>query len=128
MSNSSQSSVDPVSLFLSNLSQAVRVLDSVMECAVVWVQCMYILVVCLFVCLLVGWLVCLFVCLFVCKIVFPKQKCQGANAPKEGKTPDENTNATSLQTRQNSAGHNPKPGEKGIKSLMPHGNTEALQK
>ena len=51
VSNSSQSSVDSVSLFLSDLSQvlepslsqAVRVLDSVMECAVVWVQCMYIL-------------------------------------------------------------------------------------
>ena len=51
VSNSSQSSVDSVSLFISDLSQvlepslsqAVRVLDSVMECAVVWVQCMYIL-------------------------------------------------------------------------------------
>ena len=43
VSNPSQSSVDSVSLFICDLSQAVRVLDSVMECAVVWVQCMYIL-------------------------------------------------------------------------------------
>ena len=74
VSNSSQSSVDSVSLFISDLSQvlepslsqAVRVLDSVMECAVVWVQCMYILAVCLFVCLFVLFcfvLLCLFVCL-----------------------------------------------------------------
>ena len=61
MSNSSQSSVDSVSLFLSDLSQvlepslsqAVIVLDSVMECAVVGVQCMYILAVCLFLCFFV---------------------------------------------------------------------------
>ena len=43
VSNSSQSSVDSVRLFISDLSQAVIVLHSVMECAVVWVQCMYIL-------------------------------------------------------------------------------------
>ena len=42
MSNSSQSSVDSVGLFLSDLSQAVRVLDSVMERAVVWVECVYL--------------------------------------------------------------------------------------
>ena len=50
VSNSSQSSVDSVSLFISDLSQvlepslsqAVIVLDSVMECAVVWVQCMHV--------------------------------------------------------------------------------------
>ena len=35
--------LESVSLFLSDLSQSVRVLDSVMECAVVWVQCMYLL-------------------------------------------------------------------------------------
>ena len=50
VSNSSQTSVDSVSLFVSDLSQvlkpglsqAVSMLDSVMECAVVWVQCMYL--------------------------------------------------------------------------------------
>ena len=42
VSNPRQSSVDSISLFVSDLSQAVSMLDSTVECAVVWVQCMYL--------------------------------------------------------------------------------------
>jgi len=43
MSNPNQSSVDSVGLFHSDLSQAVIVLESTVECAVLWVQCMHVL-------------------------------------------------------------------------------------
>ena len=42
VSNPRQSSVDSISLFVNDLSQAVSMLDSTVECAVVWVQCMYL--------------------------------------------------------------------------------------